>query len=48
MGEKNLLRRSNKKQAKDIRNISELRGYLRTLNMPAYQQFQQSMLKFLS
>lgn len=48
MGENNLLRRSNKKQADDIRNISELRGYLRTLNMPAYQQFQQSMLKFLS
>lgn len=48
MGENNLLRRSNKKQADDIRNISELRGYLRTLNMPEYQQFQQSMLKFLS
>lgn len=48
MGERNLLRSTNKKQANDIRNISELRGYLRTLSMPAYQQFQQSMLKFLS
>ncbi len=48
IGENNLLRRSNKKQADDIRTISELRGYLRTLDMPAYQQFQQSMLKFLS
>lgn len=48
MGERNLLRTANKKQSDDIRNISELRGYLRTLDMPAYQQFQQSMLKFLS
>lgn len=48
IGEKNLLQGRNQKHPDDIANISELRGYLRTLSLPAYQQFQQSMLKFLS
>ena len=48
IGEKNLLQRYNQKHPDDIATISELRGYLRTLSLPAYQQFQQSMLKFLS
>lgn len=47
LGEQNLFQTSNKKQLSDIDNISELRGYLRTLSMPNYQQLRQNMLKFL-
>lgn len=48
MGEQNLFHTTSKNNPADIQNISELRGYLRTLDMPNYQQFKQRMLKFCS
>lgn len=48
MGEQNLFRSLSKKPRKDIQNISDLRGYLRTLDMPDYQQFKQRMLNFIA
>ena len=45
-GDQNLLRVSHRKR--EIRDISTLRGHLRTLTMPEYEKFKQSMLKFIS
>lgn len=47
MVEQDLFRTMSKKSPQEIRNISELRGYLRTLDMPDYQQFKQRMLNFI-
>lgn len=47
MGEQNLFRTISKKPRQDIQNISDLRGYLRTLDMPDYQLFKQRMLNFI-
>ncbi|OTG84726.1 hypothetical protein [Acinetobacter sp. ANC 4648] len=46
LGEQNLLRVSKKKQ--DIKDISLLRGHLRTLSLPEYEQFKQSMLNLIT
>lgn len=48
LGETDLFAVSHPKSIDTIQNISDLRGYLRTLKMPGYQQFQQSMLNLLS
>lgn len=45
-GDQNLLQISHRKR--EIRDISTLRGHLRTLTMPEYEKFKQSMLKFIS
>lgn len=47
VGEQNLFRSISKRQRDEIQNISELRGHLRTLEMPDYQQFKQRMLNFI-
>lgn len=47
LGEQNLFRTLSKKPRKDIQNISDLRGYLRTLDMPDYQLFKQRMLNLI-
>ncbi|OTG67360.1 hypothetical protein [Acinetobacter silvestris] len=46
IGEQNLLRVSRKKQ--DITDISVLRGHLRTLTLPEYENFKQSMLNLIA
>ena len=46
LGDQNLFRVSRKKQ--DIHDISLLRGHLRTLTMPEYEKFKQSMLNLIS
>lgn len=48
LGEKDLFAVSHPKSVDRIRSISDLRGYLRTVKMPNYQQLQQSMLNLLS
>lgn len=45
-GDQNLFQVASK--SKKIRNISALRGHLRTLTMPEYENFKQTMLKFIS
>ncbi|WP_445114988.1 hypothetical protein [Acinetobacter sp. WZC-1] len=46
IGDQDLLRMSGKKR--EIRDISMLRGHLRTLTLPEYEQFRQSMLNLIS
>ena len=45
-GDQNLFQISS--QRREIRDISTLRGHLRTLRMPEYENFKQNMLKFIS
>lgn len=45
-GDQNLFQISSKRR--EIRDISTLRGHLRTLTMPEYENFKQNMLKFIS
>lgn len=46
MGDQNLFRIARKKQSPQ--DISALRGHLRTLTMPEYEKFKQSMLNLIS
>ena len=46
MGDQNLFYIPRKKQ--NIQDISQLRGHLRTLTMPEYEKFKQSMLNLIS
>lgn len=46
MGDQNLFRQVRKKQ--EIRDISVLRGHLRTLVMPEYEKFKQCMLNLMT
>lgn len=48
VGEHNIFSIVSRRDKDSIQNISDLRGYLRTLNMPNYEQFKQSMLNFVS
>lgn len=48
MGERNLFKSTSKTSRDGIKTISELRGYLRTLDMPNYEKFKQDMLEFMS
>ena len=48
MGDKNLFWVRSRKSRKDIATVSDLRGHLRTLDMPDYEKFKQNMIEFLS
>lgn len=48
IGERNIFSTVSPKDRDSIQNISDLRGYLRTLNMPNYEKFKQSMLNFVA
>ena len=48
MTEHNIFNTVSRRDKDSIQNISDLRGYLRTLNMPNYEKFKQSMLNFVA
>ena len=48
MTEHNIFNTVSRRDKGSIQNISDLRGYLRTLNMPNYEKFKQSMLNFVA
>ncbi|EZQ11592.1 hypothetical protein [Acinetobacter sp. Ver3] len=48
LGDRDLFDVTHKLEIKEIKNISALRGYLRTLTMPNYQQLKQSMLNLVA
>ena len=48
LGDRDLFDVTHNLEIKEIINISALRGYLRTLTMPNYQQLKQSMLNLVA
>ena len=48
MSERNIFTTVSRRDKDKILTISDLRGYLRTLDMPNYENFKQSMLNFVS
>lgn len=48
VGQESIFSTTSQRNREKIDNISDLRGYLRTLSMPNYEKFKQSMLNFLA